>query len=125
MSSDDTKAQQGLFALPGVVGVSAPALEMARKFDKHVKSTRSGDEWVIAFDWAISRGIRRRVDGPMEELGPGLDLVAFKRCDVPDEAVQHVEDVTFVIKTPGQVYEASSQRLIDVDEKAFSNLVLR
>jgi hypothetical protein len=114
MSSDDTKAQQGLFAPPGVVSVSAPALEMARKFDKHVKSTRSGDEWVIAFD----------VDGPMEELGPGLDLVAFKRSDVPDEAVQHVEDVTFVIKIPSQVYEASSQRLIDVDEKAFSKVVL-
>jgi hypothetical protein len=121
----DSKDRLSLFAPPGVVSVSAPALEMARKFDKHVKSTRFGDEWVIAFDWAISRGIRRRVDGPMEELGPGLDLVAFKRSELPDEVVQQVEDVTFVIKIPGQVYEASSQRLIDVDEKAFSKLVLR
>jgi hypothetical protein len=61
----------------------------------------------------------------MEELGPGLDLVAFEQSALPDETIHRAEGVTFVIKIPSQVYEASTLRLIDVDEKTFSKLVLR
>ncbi len=125
MASNYTKPPFSFFAPPGTMRISASALQMAREFDEQVRRARTDSVRVIAFDWAISRGIRRRVDGPMEELGPGLDLVSFDRSEIPAEVIQRVEGVEFAIKVPSHIYEASVGRLIDVDETALSKLVLR
>ena len=113
------------FAPPGAVEVSPAAWQMAREFDERVRRSKSYKEWVIAFDWADARSIRRRIDGPMEDIGPGLDIVAYDRPDVPPEAVQQRDGIAFAIHIPSRVYEASTERLIDVDETAFSKVVLR
>jgi hypothetical protein len=123
MTPDYTKPPYSYYAPPGTIQVSAAALQMAREFGEQVARTKSNQ--VIAFDWAISRGVRRRVDGPMEELGPGLDLVSFEAASVPKEVIQRLDGLTFAIRIPKHVYDASTQRLIDVDETAFSKLVLR
>jgi len=97
---------------------------MARTFGEQVARASSGQ--VIVFDWAISRGVRRRVDGPMEELGPGVDLVSVDARAVPSDVIQRVDGVAFAIKIPKAVYDPSAERLIDVDHTALRfKLVLR
>jgi hypothetical protein len=124
MSPDHTKPPYSYYAPPGAVRVSASALEMARTFAEQVARASSGQ--VIVFDWAISRGVRRRVDGPMEELGPGVDLVSLDARDVPSDVIQRVDGVSFAIKIPKAVYDPSAERLIDVDHTALRfKLVLR
>jgi hypothetical protein len=123
MASNYTKPPHSYYAPPGMIALSSAALELARQFGEQTK--RAKPDQVVAFDWAISRGVRRRIDGPMEELGPGLDLVSFDAASVPKDVIQRVEGVTFAVRIPKHVYETSAQRLIDVDETAFSKLVLR
>lgn len=113
------------FAPPDAVKVSPAAWTMAREFDERVRRSGSYKEWVISFNWGDSRSIRRRIDGPMEDIGPGLDIVAYDRSDVPAEAVQQRDGVAFAINIPSRIYEASTERLIDVDETTFSKVVLR
>jgi hypothetical protein len=125
MGPDYTKPPYSSYAPPGTVRVSAAALAMARDFSEQVRRAKSTGDQLIAFDWAISRGVRRRVDGPMEEIGPGLDLVSFGLGGTPKEVIQRVAGVTFAVRIPRHIYEASAQRLIDIDETAFSKLVLR
>jgi hypothetical protein len=107
------------------VRVSAAALQMAREFGEQVRHARPERVRLVAFDWAISRGIRRRVDGPMEELGPGLDLVSFDAAHIPREAIHETDGFLYVVKIPREVYDFSAQRLIDVDEAKFGGLTLR
>lgn len=123
MAPDYTKPPYSYYAPPGTVGLTAAALELAREFAEQV--ARAKPDQVVAFDWAISRSTRRRIDGPREELGPGLDLVSFETARVPKDVTQRLGGVTFAIRIPAEVYQASVQRLIDVDEAAFSKLVLR
>jgi hypothetical protein len=114
-----------VFAPPGSIRISDEAWNLAREFDERVRRSRSYKEWVISFDWGDSRSIRRRIDGPMEDVGPGLDIVAYDRTDVPNEAVQRKDGIMFAIKIPSRIYQLSVHRLIDVDETAFSKVVLR
>ena len=66
------------------------------------------------------------VDGPMEELGPGVDLVSVDARAVPSDVIQRVDGVAFAIKIPKAVYDPSAERLIDVDHTALRfKLVLR
>jgi hypothetical protein len=125
MDPNDTKLPHSYFAPPGAVRVSAAALKMAREFDEAVRRATSQDDWIVTFDWAFARSVRQRPGCPTEDIGPGLDLITYARSDTPPEVIQRVEGVTFAIKIPSHIYNASTQRLIDVDETAFSKLVLR
>jgi hypothetical protein len=125
MASNRFRSPPRHFVAPGSVKVSPAAWKLAREFDERVRRSKSYDEWVICFNWGDSRGIRRRVDGPMEDVGPGLDIVAYDRADVPTEFVQLNGGIAYAIQIPSRIYEPSTERLIDVDETAFSKLVLR
>jgi hypothetical protein len=127
MAPDYSKPPYSFYAPPGTVRVSAAALQLAREFAEEIAPTRPEpeDDWVISFDWADSRFIRRVVDGPREELGAGLDLAASRRSDVPPDVVQIVDDLEFAIRIPRHVREASKERLIDYDETVLSKLTLR
>ena len=113
------------FTLPGVVNVSAAALQMARDFAAALKRERPQD-WVVCFDWADSRQMRfPRPGGAMQELGPGFDLAAYERRTVPHEVIQSIDGVIFAIKIPSRVWLNSTKRLIDVDASSKSGLTLR
>jgi hypothetical protein len=98
---------------------------MAREFNERVRRSRSYKEWVLSFDWGDARSVRRRIDGPMEDVGPGMGIVAYDRADIPTAFVQQKDGIAFVIKIPSRIYELSAQSLIDVDETVFSKLTLR
>ena len=113
------------FAEPGEVAVSPAALELARQFEMAVRQARPGGDWLVTFDWALGRRVRHRPDGPWEDFGPGVDLGAGPRSDTPPELIQRVDGLDFAIKVPREIYEQFPERLIDVDETAFSKLALR
>jgi hypothetical protein len=125
MAPDYTKPPLSNFAPPGVVKVSAAALEQARQFAEDISRVKPDDDWVISFEWAESRAIRRRVDGPREELGAGLALVVYDRSDLPPEVIQTAGDLEFAIKIPSQVWQQSELRTIDIDETVLWRVTLR
>jgi len=125
MVPDYTKPPYSFFAPPGVVRVSESALKMAREFAADAKRARPDGSFVISFAWGDSRAVRRGIDGPLEELGPGLDLVAYDPPDVPSEVIQTVEGLAFAIQIPSNIYDKSAHRLIDTDERLKSKLTLR
>ena len=114
------------FTLPRLLKVSAAALRMARDFGDFLKQDKPDQDWVVCFDWADSRQMRfPRPSGAMQELGPGFDLAAYERKNVPDEVMQAIDGVAFAIKVPSRVWLNSAKRLIDVDPRDSSGLVLR
>jgi hypothetical protein len=125
MGPDYTKPPYSFFAPPGVVRVSESALKLAREFAADIKRVRPDDNSVISFDWADSRFVRNRVDGPREDLGAGLDLAAYEPTDIPPGVTQIVDGIALVIKIPNVIYEKSPTRLIDTDEHRESKLILR
>lgn len=124
MSDKYSHPPYSFFAAPGTVRVSASALRMAREFSAQVHATGPGRGLVIAFDWADSRFVRRPVGGPRGELGPGLDIVAYDRADIPADVIQTIDGFDFAVRIPKIIYEARSLRLIDVDASAVSGLTL-
>src|SRR5437764_5528321 len=89
------------FTSPGLIKVSDAALQMAREFADFLKQDRPDEAWVVGFDWADSRQMRfPRPGGPMQELGPGIDLAGYERRSVPDEVIQTIDGIAFAIKVP-------------------------
>jgi hypothetical protein len=114
------------FTSPGLIKVSDAALQMAREFADFLKQDRPDEDWVVGFDWADSRQMRfPRPGGPMQELGPGIDLAGYERRSVPDEVIQTIDGIAFAIKVPSRVWLNCAKRLIDVDSSASSGLTLR
>jgi hypothetical protein len=124
MAPDYSKPPYSFFAPPGIVKISEPALQMARRFFETISETKTSD-WIISFDWAESRFFRKPAHGPRIELGAGLDIVAYDRVDVPSEVIQSIDGLDLAIKIPSSIYEKSTLRLIDVDETEVSKLTLR
>lgn len=136
MAPDYTKLPYSDFAPPGTVKVSAAALEQARQFATEIReqanlfSDKGGrmrqiDDWVVSFEWADSRSVRRQAGGPREEVGAGLIISAHERSEVPPQVVQTAGDLEFAIKIPRRVWENSESRLIDIDETVLWKVSLR
>jgi hypothetical protein len=114
----------GQFVAPGMIEVSAEAFTLARAFLDGVKQTQSVADWIVCFDWAYSRKVRKNF-GPMLELGPGVDLVMYERSYVPEDRIQSRDGIEFAIGVPVSAYINSVRRLIDVEGDDGSRLVLR
>jgi hypothetical protein len=123
--SDNFVWPPGSYAPPGVLKVSASALQMARELAQKVLVTRPHGPQVIVFGWRESGWVRKPPGGPRIELGPGIDLDACDAADVPRDVLQTVDGVEFAIRIPRHIYEKSALRLIDTDETEASGLRLR
>lgn len=119
-SNDNTDS----FTAPGIVKVSKAAIEFARDFRGVAKSFRHGD-YVVAFDWAQSVSVRKGPDQPLENIGACLMLGAYERRHVPSKFIQRADGFEFAVKIPAEVWEKSTQRLIDVDARQLFKLTLR
>lgn len=112
------------FTPPGVVKVSAAALELARAFLAEARRTRPDEDWIVTFDWADSRRVRLP-DNQWEELGEGVDLAVDERAKIPPDVTTTVGGVEFAVKVGDHIYARARQRLIDRDDTVRSRLVLR
>lgn len=122
---DYSKPPLSYYTPPGIIRVSPEALKMARDLYETVRGMPKVRQPLVSFDWATARSVRRAPGAPEEDVGPGLDLGAGERSDAPPEAIQSIDGVEFTIMVPREVYEKSRECLIDVDNTAFSKLVLR
>jgi hypothetical protein len=125
MSDKYARPPYSFYAPPGVVKVSALALQMARELAERVLVTCPGVPRVIIFSWRDSGWVRKPPDGPRIELGPGIDLGASDAADVPRDVLQTVDAIEFAIRIPRHIYENSALRLIETDETEASALRLR
>jgi hypothetical protein len=113
------------FAPPGLVNISDAALELARAFQQALKERQPDTDLVVVFDWAEGRQFRLKDADEWRELGPGIDLGAFRRSQIPDGVIHPVRGVELAVKISRDVYERAHRRLIDRDDGVLSKLVLR
>jgi hypothetical protein len=113
------------FSPPGIVTVSHAAMALAKAFEAEARKNHPHETWIVAFDWADSRRVRDRGTNNWRDLGAGLDLAAYESWKVPAKNIHETEGFRFAVKIPGQILEASPEKLIDADATAVSGLVLR
>jgi hypothetical protein len=107
------------FTPPGLVRISTRAMDLARDFAAQAAQQAPDKDWVVAFNWADSRQYRDILAGMnWMDLGPGLDVVAYERREVPPQAIDVVEEMDVFVVIPSSILDRSSQKLIDVDEEA-------
>jgi hypothetical protein len=92
--------------------ISDAALALAQTFAEELHQGRPGD-WVLCFDWAISREIRHRDRGGWQDLGPGVDLTAYERKDLPAGAINRIAGLELALKIPASLVAGKSR--LDVD----------
>jgi hypothetical protein len=112
-----------MFTPPGTIKLSPAALKLARDFATTTKDM--GNNLVPVFDWAMSITYKLAPDAPPQEAGDCVMLGALERHKIPHGFIQSVDGVEFAIEIPPQIWQKCPERLIDVDETAFSKLTLR
>lgn len=117
------RADEG-FVQPGLIKVSPSALELASNLGFTVRTTQRGDH-VVIFDWALAVKARRGPNEPWEDIGDCLGVGAMERAQVPQGFTQILDGLEFAIRIPKDVWEKSTQRLIDTDPTKFFKLTLR
>ena len=111
------------FSHPRSVTISPAALTMAREFAVAIGQMGYARK-VIAFDWAPSV-IVREPGGPERNIGACLMIVAYRRDEVPPEAVEMVDGFALTLVIPDEAWPLGALRLIDVDEQHLFKLALR
>ena len=113
----------GLVA-PGVLRLSTEALNYAREFVEAVTAAH-GDGNIAMFVWVDLMTFKPDPAATTRVVKDFLDVGAIGRSEIPADAIQTVDGLDVVIQIPLAVLQKSVQRLIDVDENAFSKLVLK
>ena len=116
--------QEDEFTMPGIVRVTAAALDYAREFSESIGASYGG-RYVTTFDWAETIGVRENRDAPLQQLGPCLLLGGYERREVPSKFIQKAGRFEFSVKIPENIWKGSQERTIDVDDNKPFGLVLR
>ena len=112
------------FVAPGVLRVSAEALNYAREFIQAVTAAH-GDGYIAIYGWADMVTFKTDPDGPLQVVKDFMDLGAISRSEIPPDAIQTVDGLDIVIQIPLKILQESVERLIDFDKNAFARLVLK
>jgi hypothetical protein len=111
------------FSHPRSVTISPAALTMAREFAVGIGQMGYARK-VVAFDWAPWVIVRE--PGQAERnIGACLMIGAYRRDEVPPEAVEMIDGFALTLAIPDQAWSPDARRLIDVDEEQWSKLALR
>jgi hypothetical protein len=112
------------FTPASVVAISLSALAYAREFANAIGSVRGGSQ-IVAFEWATSVAMKDGPDHSPIDLGACLMLGAYRRAEVPDEALRLIDGFEFAVKIPASVRAESLEQLIDIDDAKPFRLTLR
>jgi hypothetical protein len=96
---------------------------MAREFALAMGQMGYGRK-VVAFDWSPSTIVREPGEAE-RNIGPSLMIGAYRRDEVPPEAVEMVDGFALTLAIPDKAWRPDARRLIDVDEEQWSRLALR
>jgi hypothetical protein len=105
--------------------ISSSALRLARSFLDEARRASPDVDWVVCFDWADSRRVRRPGTNDWSDLGAGIDVTAYEREHVPSTMIQLIDGLEVLIKIRSDVWQRSRQKLIDTDETFSGRVVLR
>lgn len=112
------------FTPPGTIAVSSRALEKARVFLDEAKQREPSKDWLVAFNWGDTRRYRNIKAGiGWQDLGPGIDIVAYERQDVPPQAIHDIGGTDIVIAIAKSIWEQAIEKMIDIDESG--QIILR
>ena len=111
------------FSNPRSVTISPAALTMAREFALAIGQMGYARK-VIAFDWA-PWVIVREPGQPERNIGACLMIGAYRRDEVPPQAVEMVDGFALTLAIPKDAWRPEARRLIDVDEAQWFSLALR
>jgi len=103
------------FVAPGSISVTTLALNIARAFFEQIRQEKPNEDWIVTFDWAVSRRVRKPRGGEWQDLGAGLDITAYRRQQIPQGVIQKLEGVEIAFKIPEHVLEQSRDKRIDID----------
>jgi hypothetical protein len=113
----------GKFSNPRSVTISPAALTMAREFALAIGQMGYARQ-VVVFDWAESITLQERGQ-PERNIGACLMIGAYRRDQVPSEAVEMVDGFALSLIIPDKAWPPGALRLIDVDEERLFKLALR
>jgi hypothetical protein len=114
-----------LFVAPERISLSLSARDLALAYALKVNETSPDRRFLVVFDWADERRARQKGTNNWHDLGPGLDLVAYHRSQVPAPCVVRADDFEFAVKIPAEVLPRKADILIDVDGTVPHQLVLK
>jgi hypothetical protein len=112
------------FTPVGVVKVSNAALELGRAVGAAGRRRLPGKDWVVQFHWYLSQRYRYP-DTDWVEEGPGLDVGASERSEIPPDRIAVIDGLEFAVAIPKDICEAATERLIDVAGDGTTKLILR
>ena len=118
-----SQASDEKFSNPRSVTISPGALTMAREFALAIGQMGYARQ-VVVFDWAESVTVLEPGQ-PERDIGACLMIGAYRRDQVPPEAVEMVDGFALTLVIPNKAWPPGALRLIDVDEEQWFRLALR
>ena len=103
---------------PGTIKVTPRALERAQPFASALPAG-----WIVAFDWYDGQRMRAGKDAPWVDMGPGVDIGAYKTSQIPTGAIYREESFPYAVVIRKEIVEAHPDRIIDLD--AGNHMVFR
>ena len=118
MSADDEPVSLKGCAFPGTVKVTRSALMQAERFQTVVPAG-----WIVTFFWSDGQRMKANKDAPWVDLGPGLDLGAYRNTQIPEEAVFTGESLRYAVLILKEILDAYPEKVVDAD--ATGKIILR
>ena len=118
-----SQASDEKFSNPRSVTISPAALTMAREFALGIGQMGYTSR-VVVFDWAESVTVMEPGQ-PERDIGACLMIGAYRRDEVPPQAVEMVDGFALTLAIPNEAWRPGARRLIDVDEEQWFSLALR
>src|SRR3954451_21544879 len=106
------------FTQPGILAISASALDVAKRFHEEALRDEPGQDWIVSFDWSDSRRMRRPNTNDWDDLGAGIDVTAYVREHVPASAIQLIDGLEVLISIPDHILQQSQRKRIDIEGDA-------
>ena len=112
------------FAPAGIIKLSEAVVELAHALRAAGQRQRSSKDWVLSFNWCLSRRYRDPGADWVDE-GPGVMAAASERSEIPPDRIEMIDGLEFAVAIPKDICEAARERLIDVAEGGTTKLILR
>lgn len=110
MSGDDEPVPLEACTRPGTIKVTQRALERAHPFASGLPAG-----WMVAFHWSDGQRMRVSKDAPWIEMGPGVDLGAYKASQLPSEAIYREGPFPYAVLIRKTIVDAHPEKTIDLD----------
>jgi hypothetical protein len=100
------------FAPRGEIALSPDALDQARTFLANMEKYDPTSKWIIGFSWADERKLRPDSHSDWVDIGPGVDLCAYKPSELPDGVAENRDGLEVAFIVPRDKIQAAVEKKI-------------